>query len=226
VLNLIVVGMAKFHATEMQRLIALDDFRRSVAIAEANAWDWELSLAAGDLALHLAMLAGDPPDGTPPTQVSGWRDEAVRYGVMGESAGRDSGSEWVISVALMNRASALRLLDFDEHHKLVGDLYVEALRLRVRLHDRYGQNQTLYKLAAIASQEGSYKRAALIFGGLDGLLGPEIPIPLHNQEDFKLTNEKTQAALGIEFEAVSAMGAGLSFSQLIDFALSERTDIT
>jgi predicted ATPase/DNA-binding winged helix-turn-helix (wHTH) protein len=224
-LELMASGNMRFHQRgEFQ--VALAYFGESIILATEINDPWLLSLAIGNLAMHRACLAASGRKRFFPEEIK----QILIDAETSVGLAREVSNPWMLALALMNQAMVLRF--FQRDWSLVEGKVQEAFLLRCKIKEKYGMIQCIYKLAAIACERQSfeqYRRAAILLGGLDNLIGgrERIPIPKLNQPDFEWTVEVCHRELGDDrYRHYFLRGSKLLLPDLITLARSRLTDVS
>jgi predicted ATPase len=204
---------------------ALRDFDRSKHFADQLGNPWLVALVNGNLALVQATLLGLKQQ---VANIS--KSKIVELAQDAREQAEKTQNEWLISLNWVNEAKVVEALQGEAARSFVETNLKNSLKLRYRLGDRYGMIQNLALLASSASVLDSpdqFRRAAILSGGVDTLRGnPDpIPVPFLNQEQYSRALEATKRALTTKFQKHYTIGANITLSRLISFALGDETSI-
>ncbi|WP_037683287.1 LuxR C-terminal-related transcriptional regulator [Streptomyces griseus] len=203
-----VVGVIRLFSDDLTA--ALDHFRASVARGRAPGQ-------------HLSMVGLDHVELACALCFLGEADEAIEVCEEIRRLCVEHGEEWVLSYALRILALA---------HTVKGDWWeaerhaLQALPLKLAVHDVLGIGLTLDLLARIAAQRGDHERAAVLLGGADRAWA-DVDRNRFGSDALNSTRRSSEARVreslgGTAYHRAHERGAALGLRDIVGYALSER----
>jgi non-specific serine/threonine protein kinase len=206
--GLLVNGVATFHAIDRRSGLELLDDARRVSLAGNDAWIQSLVICTW--AAHHAMAGSQNPTSDAQYQES---LEALRLA-------RRTENPWLLSVALSNHGLLL-LTRTDVSRDELKDTDLQALRIRVAFHDKYGIIQSVGQVAVVAAtfldNEETLRLAAKLFWAQDQLIKlwrNRIEIPLQDRKWLGESKRKLRVRLGAAYDECEREGRRLTLEQL------------
>lgn len=203
-----VVGVIRLFSDDLST--ALDHFRTSVARGRAPGQ-------------HLSMVGLDHVELACALCFLGEADEAIQVCEETRRLCTEHGENWVLSYALRILALA---------HTVKGDWWeaerhaLEALRLKLAVHDVLGIGLTLDLLARIAAERGDHDRAAVLLGGADRAWA-DVDRNRFGSAALNSTRTSSEARVreavgGAAFHRAHERGAALGLHDIVGYALGEH----